>query len=60
MKMQIVGIDEKDYYIEMRSSRGNEEHRIYSNSYKYKFDKETREQISRELEARSSYMYYIS
>lgn len=58
MKMQIVGIDEKDYYIEMRSSRGNEEHRIYSNSYKYK--KETGEQISRELEARSSYMYYIS
>ena len=58
MKMQIVGVDEKDYYIEMRSGRSDEEHRIYSNSYKYKFDKETGEQISRELEARSSYMYF--
>ena len=56
--MQIVGVDEKDYYIEMRSGRSDEEHRIYSNSYKYKFDKETGEQISRELEARSSYMYF--
>jgi len=58
MKMQIVGVDEKDYYIEMRSGRSDEEHRIYSNSYKYKYDKETGEQISRELEARSSYMYF--
>lgn len=60
MKMQIVGVDEKDYYVQMRSSRSDEEHRIYSNSYKYKYNKETGEQISRELEARSSYMYFTS
>lgn len=58
MKMQIVGVDEKDYYVEMRSGRSDEELRIYSNSYKYKYDKETGEQISRKLEARSSYMYF--
>ena len=57
MKMQILGVDEKDYYVEMRSGRSDEEHRIYSNSYKYKYDKETGELISKELEARSSYMY---
>ena len=58
MKMQIVGVDEKDYYIEMRSGRSDEELRIYSNSYKYKYSKETGELISKELEARSSYMYF--
>ncbi len=58
MKMEILGTDEKDYYVEMKSGRSDEELRIYSNSYKYKFDKETGEQISKELEARSSYMYF--
>lgn len=58
MKMQIVGVDEKDYYIEMRSGRSDEEYRIYSNSYKYKYHKETGELISKDLEARSSYMYF--
>lgn len=57
MKMQILGVDEKDYYIEMRSSRSDEELRIYSNSYKYKYSKETGELLSKDLEARSSYMY---
>lgn len=60
MKMQIVGVDEKDYYIEMRSGRSDEELRIYSNSYKYKYSKETGELISKDLEARSSYMYMSS
>ena len=58
MKMQILGTDEKDYYIEMKSGYSEEELRIYSNSYKYKYDKETGELISKDLEARSSYMYY--
>lgn len=58
MKMQIIGTDEKDYYVEMRSGRSDEELRIYSNSYKYKYDKETGELISKDLEARSSYMYF--
>ena len=60
MKMQIVGIDEKDYYVQMRSGRSDEELRIYSNSYKYKYSKETGELLSKELEARSSYMYFSS
>jgi vancomycin resistance protein YoaR len=60
MKMQIVGVDEKDYYIEMRSGRSDEELRIYSNSYKYKYSKETGELISKDLEARSAYMYFTS
>lgn len=58
MKMQILGTDEKDYYIEMKSGYSEEELRIYANSYKYKYDKETGELISKDLEARSSYMYY--
>ena len=58
MKMQILGVDEKDYYVEMRSGRSDEELRIYSNSYKHKYDKATGELISKELEARSSYMYH--
>lgn len=58
MKMKMLGTDEKDYYIEMRSSRSEDEHRIYSNSYKYKYDKETGELISKDLEARSAYMHY--
>ena len=58
MKMEILGVDEKDYYIEMRSSRSDEEHRIYSNSYKYKYHKQTGELLSKDLEARSSYMYF--
>lgn len=58
MKMEILGVDEKDYYIEMRSGRSDEEFRIYSNSYKYKYSKETGELISKDLEARSSYMYF--
>lgn len=60
MKMEIWGTDEKDYYVEMRSGRSDEELRIYSNSYKYKYSKETGELISKELEARSSYMYFTS
>ena len=58
LKMQLLGVDEKDYYVEMRSGRSDEELRIYSNSYKYKYSKETGELISKELEARSSYMYF--
>lgn len=58
MKMKMLGTDEKDYYIEMRSSRSEDEHRIYSNSYKCKYDKETGELISKDLEARSAYMHY--
>lgn len=55
VKMQILGTDEKDYYIEMRCSVGEEESVTYAVSYKCKMDKETGEQISKDLEARSAY-----
>lgn len=58
MKIQLLGTDEKDYYIVMEATHSYEEKRIYANSYKCKFDKETGELISRELEARSAYMYF--
>ena len=57
MRMKILGTDEKDYYIQMTSTRGDTDLRIYSNSYKNKYDKQTGALLSKELEARSSYMY---
>ena len=41
----------------MTSTRGDTDLRIYSNSYKNKYDKQTGAFLSKELEARSSYMY---
>lgn len=58
MKMKLLGTDEKDYYVEMKSTRGEDELRIYSRSYKCKISKETGEEISREVEAYSTYMYF--
>ena len=58
MKMKMLGTDEKDYYIEMRSSRFEDDYRIYSKSYKFKYDKDTKELISKDMEALSAYMFY--
>lgn len=55
MKMQILGTDEKDYYIEMRAGNSKEGDITYAVSYKYKFDKTTGEQISKDREAFSTY-----
>ncbi len=55
VKMKLLGTDEKDYYIKMESTSGEDDVAIYANSYKCKYDKETDELISRELEARSTY-----
>ena len=55
VRMKLLGTDEKDYYIEMRSTRGEDEHAIYSVSYKFKYSKETGELISKDQEARSTY-----
>lgn len=55
VKMQILGTDEKDYYIEMRCGVGDENGVTYAVSYKCKYDKETGEQISKDVEARSTY-----
>ena len=55
VKMQILGIDEKDYYIKMETGSGEDEYAWYARSYKCKYDKQTNELISREVEAYSTY-----
>lgn len=55
MKMKILGTDEKDYYIEMRAGNSKEGDITYAVSYKYKYDKVTGEQISKDREAFSTY-----
>ena len=55
IKMQILGIDEKDYYIKMETGSGEDEYAWYARSYKCKYDKETNELISRDIEAFSTY-----
>ena len=55
VKMQILGIDEKDYYIKMETGSGEDEYAYYARSYKCKYDKETNELISRDIETFSTY-----
>lgn len=55
VKMQLLGTDEKDYTIEMKSGWGEDDVAIYATSYRCKISKETGEEISRTLEARSTY-----
>ena len=55
VKMQILGTDEKDYYIEMRCGVGDENNITYAVSYKCKYDKQTGELLSKDVEARSTY-----
>ena len=56
VKVTILGTEERDYYVEMESEAGWGDSVIYARSYKCKYDRETGELISRELEARSNYM----
>ena len=60
VRMQILGIDEKDYYIKMETGSGEDDYAYYARSYKCKYDKQTDELISREIEAFSSYYKDIS
>lgn len=55
MKMKLLGTDEKDYYIEMKSGWGEDDVAVYATSYRCKISKETGEEISREREAFSTY-----
>lgn len=55
VKMKLLGTDEKDYYVKMETRSGDDEVAIYATSYKCKYDKATNEQLSREVEARSTY-----
>lgn len=55
VKMQILGTDEKDYYIEMRTGNSQDGDITYAVSYKVKYDKQTGEQLSKDREAFSTY-----
>lgn len=55
LKMWILGVDDKDYYVKMESVYSSEKKVTYAASYRCKYDKETDELISRELEAHSTY-----
>ncbi len=56
VKMQLLGTDEKDYYIEMESGSSEDGSAVYAVSYKCKYSKETGERISRERESSSTYL----
>jgi len=56
VKVALLGTEERDYYVEMESEVGYGSDAIYCKSYKCKYDRETGELISREMEARSNYM----
>ena len=58
MKMWILGTEERDYYVKMDTEVTYGADTIYAKSYKCKYDRQTDELISRELEARSNYMRY--
>lgn len=55
VKMQLLGTDEKEYYVEMYCKSGAGEEATYASSYKKRIHKETGEVLSDELEARSTY-----
>ncbi len=55
VKMQLLGTDEKDYYVEMEAKGGIGEEFSRAVSYKLKYDKATGKLISREVEAYSTY-----
>ena len=55
VKMWILGVDDKDYYIVMEDYHSTAGGYTYASSYRCKYDKKTDELISRELEARSIY-----
>lgn len=55
VKMWILGVDDKDYYVKMEAHHSTQDSYVYAASYRCKYNKETDELISRELEARSIY-----
>ena len=55
VKMQILGTDEKDYYVVLDARSWTEGDITYANSYSCKYDKKTDELISRDRIAHSIY-----
>ena len=56
VKVTILGTEERDYYVEMETEVQWGKSTIYAKSFKCKYDRQTGELISRELEAKSNYM----
>lgn len=57
LRIQLLGTEEKDYYIELESTYGHDEHQSYANVYMCKYDRQTGELISREKVSHSAYQY---
>ena len=55
VKMKLLGTDEKDYYVKMETTSGEDSLAVYARSFKCKYDKKTNELLSREFEAYSTY-----
>lgn len=55
VKMKLLGTDEKDYYVKMETTAGEDSLAVYARSYKCKYDKQTNELLSRDIEAFSTY-----
>ena len=55
VKMKLLGTDEKDYYVKMETTSGEDELAVYARSFKCKYDKQNDELLSREIEAYSTY-----
>ena len=55
VKMKLLGTDEKEYYVEMKTTSGEDSLAVYARSYKYKYDKQTGELLSKDIEAFSTY-----
>lgn len=57
IRFQLLGTDEKDYYIQLEATRGEDAYQVYASCYKRKYSKATGELISRELALRSAYSH---
>lgn len=55
VKMKLLGTDEKDYYVKMETTSGEDSLAVYARSFKCKYDKQTDELLSRDIEAFSTY-----
>lgn len=55
VKMKLLGTDEKDYYVKMETTSGEDSLAVYARSFKCKYDKKTNELLSRDIEAFSTY-----
>ena len=55
VRMKLLGTDEKDYYVKMETTSGEDSLAVYARSFRCKYDKQTDELLSRDIEAFSTY-----